>query len=161
MFHVATNFQMVLDFSRLAPKLQQLLQYWQGKRKGVVLPSRKNIDPIEIPRLMPDVALVDVLRDPLDYRYRLAGTHLVEMTGHDRTGQRMREFFTPAAIAATEKLLARLISAREPIAFEGRMFWIEEDYRRFQALVLPLAADGRTVDMAIMGLHVAVEPIHT
>ncbi|MCE9649899.1 MAG: PAS domain-containing protein [Parvibaculum sp.] len=154
MLDAAVDIQMVTDFSKLPSKLQQLLQYWQGKRKPGHIPSRKDIDPIEIPRLMPDVALVDVLRDPLDYRYRLAGTNMVEMTGYDRTGMRMREFFTPEAIAATEILIARLIETREPIAFEGKMFWIEENYRRFQAIVLPLATDGRTVDMAIMGLNV-------
>lgn len=154
MLNAAIGIEMLTDFSGLPAHLRQLLHYWCGKRKPGAIPSRKDIDPIEIPRLMPYVALVDVLRDPLDYRYRLAGTKLVEMTGYDRTGLRMREFFTPQAVAATEVLLTRLIATREPLAFKGKMFWIDEDYRHFEALVLPLAADGQTVDMAIMGLDV-------
>lgn len=153
MLDTVTDFTTVQDFSDLDIKLQQLLHYWLGKRREGTIPSRKDIDPIEIPRLMPHVALVDILRNPLDYRYRLTGTHIVEMIGHDRTGQRMREFFTRPAIEATEHLLEQLVSTGEPLAFEGRLYWIEKDYLAFQSLILPLATDGREVDMAIMGLH--------
>lgn len=153
MLDTITEFTPVEDFSNLDTKLQQLLNYWRGKGSEGVLPSRKDIDPIEIPRLMPHVAMIDILRDPLDYRYRLSGTHLVEMIGHDRTGRRMREFFTAPAIEAAEQMLERLLSRRKPLAFEGRLYWIERDYLAFHALILPLAADGHTVDMAIMGVH--------
>jgi hypothetical protein len=147
------EFRPIRDLSRLGPNLEQLLAYWRGKRKGDLVPGRSDIDPIEIPRLMPDVALVDILHDPLDYRYRLVGTRLVEMMGGERTGLRMREIFTPEAITATVALMEMLIARREPLAFEGRMFWLERNYREFQALVLPLASDGSRVDMAMMGIN--------
>ncbi|HEY4345259.1 MAG TPA: PAS domain-containing protein [Parvibaculum sp.] len=157
MLDAISDFLPIEDFSRLTPRLEQLLVYWRAKRTGSLLPSRKDIDPIDIPRLMSDVAFLDIMRDPLDYRYRLVGTHIVEMVGHDRTGLRMREFLTPPAIEASAKSIERLIASREAIAFEGRLYWLQKDYRHFQALVLPLAADGREVDMAIMGLNFSPE----
>ncbi|HEX7777090.1 MAG TPA: PAS domain-containing protein [Parvibaculum sp.] len=146
------DFRPIPDNSKLEPKLAQLLAYWQSKRKPGLIPARGDIDPIDIPRLMADVALVDILRDPLDYRYRLVGTRLVEMMGSERTGLRMREVFPPQAVAATVTLMERLLARREPLAFEGRMVWLERDYRVFQALVLPLTVGGEQVDMAIMGI---------
>ncbi len=153
MLDAVTEFALVEDMARLDPKLRQLLAYWEHARPGTALPGRKDIDPIEIPRLMPHVALLDVLRDPLDYRYRLVGTNIVAMTGYDRTGKRAREIFPAAVMEATVRLLENLVAKRKPLAFAGRMFWIGKDYRHFEALVLPLASDGQTVDMAIMGLH--------
>lgn len=153
MFDTLTDFTPLTDMAALQPPLRRLHDYWQGKRKPGALPGRRDIDPIEIPQLMPQVALVDILREPLDYRYRLFGTRLVEVMGAERTGKRMREVMNPAAIAATERLLAGLIATREPIAFAGRLFWLDKEFIRFETLVLPLAADGETVDMAVMGLE--------
>jgi hypothetical protein len=153
MLDIPADFRPMQELSELDLKLRQLHAYWQGKRDGNRLPGRGDIDPIDIPKLMPDVALVDILRDPLDYRYRLVGTRLVEMMGAERTGLRMRELFTPDAVAGTVQLMEHLLVTREPLAFEGRLFWLGKEHRAFHALVLPLAADGETVDMAIMGIH--------
>jgi hypothetical protein len=74
------------------------------------------------------------------------------MIGHDRTGMRAREIFTGRLLAETVALIARLIETRAPLAFEGRLFWVDKAYYRFRTVILPLAADGETVDMAIMGV---------
>ncbi|MHA1570610.1 MAG: hypothetical protein ACTSWM_02215, partial [Alphaproteobacteria bacterium] len=36
-------------------------------------PSRADPDPLDIPHLLPAVSLVDVLTDPIDFRFRLVG----------------------------------------------------------------------------------------
>lgn len=153
MFNTLTDFTPLTDMTALKPPLRLLHDYWQGKRPPGRLPARRDIDPVEIPQLMPQVALVDILREPLDYRYRLFGTRLVEMMGTERTGKRMREVMDATAVAASERLIAGLIDTREPIAFAGRLFWLDKDFIGFETLVLPLAADGETVDMAVMGLE--------
>ena len=61
-------------------------EYWMSKRAGRRMPSRSDIDPAEIADLLPNVILIDVKHDPLDFRYRLIGTvidaHMKEpMTG--------------------------------------------------------------------------------
>lgn len=153
MFDTVTDFVLLADTSRLVPMLRQLLAYWESRAEAGRLPGRRNIDPLDIPRLMPHLALLDILRDPPDYRYRLTGTGFVEAIGHDRTGARAREIFSGPALEQTVRLIGRLIETRAPLAFEGTLYWLNKDYLRFQTLCLPLAADGETVDMAIMGLH--------
>lgn len=152
MLDAVTDFKLLADPASLDVKLRELRAYWLSKKSEDGLPGRRDIDPLDIPRLMPYVALVDILRDPLDYRYRLTGTKFVEMIGHNRTGMRAREIFTGPLLEATVALIGRLIESRAPLAFEGRLFWIDKAYYRFQTLILPLATDGKTVDMAIMGL---------
>jgi hypothetical protein len=36
---------------------------------------------------LPNLMLIDVLREPRRYRYRLIGTHVVTASGEDRTGR--------------------------------------------------------------------------
>jgi len=146
-------FAVLADFGALSPRLQSMLSYWQAKAGCEALPARADIVAAEIPRLLPYMAIVDILREPFDFRYRLVGTHLTEMMGAERTGLRMREIFPPPAAAATGQLIARLVSHRQPIACAGNMPWLNANYREFQALILPLAADGREVNMALMVMN--------
>lgn len=154
MFDNLTAFRPLADFSALPPKLAAMYAWWEEKRRMTGrLPSRADVNPAEIPRLLPHIALLDILTDPLDYRYRLVGTRIVEAMGAERTGKRMREVMTPPAIAATVEVIAQLLRTREPLAFSGTLFWLSRDYIEFETLILPLSSDGETVDMAVMGLE--------
>ena len=44
---------------------QQALQYWLEKKGDRPMPGRRDLDPIEMPGLLPHVILLDVLHDPL------------------------------------------------------------------------------------------------
>src|SRR5690348_17873717 len=59
--------------------LSGLLAYWRGKLRGRAMPRRADIDPAEIPRLLPHLQLVE--RIDGRYRYRLAGTAIVAAYG--------------------------------------------------------------------------------
>ncbi|MDA0262380.1 MAG: PAS domain-containing protein [Proteobacteria bacterium] len=66
--------------------------YWRSKAKDGQLPARSDINPVDIPRLMPHVVILDVRREPvLDFRYRLIGTYVVEHLCADRTGSWLSE----------------------------------------------------------------------
>ena len=68
------------------PLLQRAFAYWDAKRAGHLLPSRADIEPTEIPGLLPNIFLVDVLYGPPRFHLRLMGTAFrewfrVELTG--------------------------------------------------------------------------------
>jgi len=78
--------------SRLDPILRAGVSYWEGKCAGRRMPLVSDIDPLEMPfYLLPWLILTDVLRDPLDFRYRLIGSGIVQMSRRDYTGQRFSE----------------------------------------------------------------------
>jgi hypothetical protein len=127
-----------------------VLQYWQEKRRGRPMPSRADIDPLELIRFLPGIILIDVVDDQRRYVYRLVGTREVAMRGKDPTGQSMIEgFFAPnleAALAIPDKVVttkAPLFLHRDFTAPDGRLGY--EDL-----IMLPLSEDGERVTM-IMG----------
>jgi len=65
--------------------LEQLQEYWHSKRKGQEMPSKAEIEPTEIPTLLPDLALIDVELNPRRFRWRLVGTHITGATGYEYT----------------------------------------------------------------------------
>lgn len=75
----------------LSPKLAYLYGYWLERfRPGGGLPRRGDIDPLEIARVAPDLLphlwMVDVLRDPYRFRYRLVGGAVIEAGSPARVG---------------------------------------------------------------------------
>ena len=63
-----------------------LFRYWDSLRDGG-LPDYRRFDALDIPHLLGDLAVVDVERPAMRYRFRLYGTRIVEVRGKDLTGQ--------------------------------------------------------------------------
>ena len=72
-------------------RLRALFGYWREKRGDGTMPARADLDPLEIPTLLPIVGLVDVLDGGARFRYRLVGTEIVDVDGHDATGRFLDE----------------------------------------------------------------------
>src|SRR5260370_40649224 len=68
-------------------KLARFFDYWLSIKPAGGLPGRQHFDPLDIPDLMPRVWMLDVLREPLRYRYRLAGTKEVGTLEREVTGR--------------------------------------------------------------------------
>jgi hypothetical protein len=71
-------------------RIRKLNEYWLAKAKGRV-PSRSDIDPVDVRELLPNLMMIDMFGDPLRFRYRLVGTRVVQYTGFDFTGRRLDE----------------------------------------------------------------------
>lgn len=131
------------------PDLCPALDYWKSRKGDRVAPARADIDPVDIPRLLPRVMLVDVETteggDP-DFRYRLSGTGIRSVHGYDATGLRPHDL-KPA-------IYGELIHAHYRAAAEGReplahviVMVTNKKQRSYARLILPLSEDGQTINM--------------
>lgn len=80
--------------SELAFRAQQVLReqrdlydYWRACADDRAIPSRYDIDPVEIPQLLSGLSLLDAGSDLNSLRYRLAGTRVREIYGTEITGR--------------------------------------------------------------------------
>ena len=56
------------------PKMIRLYEYWRKKAAGPgLLPSRRDIDPTDIPALLDNIWMLDVVGEPRRFRFRLIG----------------------------------------------------------------------------------------
>jgi len=142
----------------LDPQLKTLVQYWSGKCTADRLPARADLDPLDFRQLLGRVLLVDVLHegDRRRYRYRLFGTEFIFYHQRDLTGRYLDEIVN---IDFRSELLAQYdaaLSTRQP-QYMTYDYIVEAERHRFHAALLPLAADGATVNMVLgCGVRVAV-----
>ena len=116
------------------------------------MPRRADIDPTEIPKLLPDVMLVEVLPQGR-YRYRLIGTENTLAQGMNATGRYLDEVLPgPEYKAHVIALYDECVGLRRALYSEclfmspGRRA-LE---RHTKVLFMPLAEDGETVNMVFV-----------
>lgn len=131
--------------------------YWTRKRRGHRLPGRADLDPGEMVAFLPNVILLDVLRDPLDFRYRLVGTTVEDHMLRPYTGMRVRELDHQRPPSRVWTKFETAIAARRPVATRLPYVGPYREFVRVEDVVMPLAADGATVDM----LFVVIDFIRT
>jgi hypothetical protein len=66
---------------------RDLYDYWHACAQSRPLPSRYDIDPVDIPHLLPGLSLLDTGPELETLRYRLAGTRVREIYGTEITGR--------------------------------------------------------------------------
>jgi PAS domain len=133
-------------------RLRQGYEYWRQKAVAPALPGRADIDPAEIPKLLCDLMLVDVLPDRR-YRYRLIGTGNAEAHGVNATGRYLDEVLPgPEYKAHVLGLYDACVETRRPLYSESLFLSPRrrEAERHTKVLFLPLAEDGRRVNMVMV-----------
>jgi len=70
----------------VVPEQRQLYDYWLDKAAGRKMPTRADILPTQIPRILPSISLVDIEPELGRSRVRLAGTRLREIYDREITG---------------------------------------------------------------------------
>ncbi len=138
-----------------SPALRDLYLYWQDKWQGHRMPTRADIEPLEMPALLPLVYLVDVEtgvdpeRGPLRFRFRLIGTRIVGWFGRDLTGQYVDESFAPRYREAATTGLP-LYDVLDKGGADGAPGGRHGFYQR---LLMPLAGDDGEIEMLLGGVH--------
>jgi PAS domain-containing protein len=79
----------------------ELYKYWDGRRIAGSIPMRRDIDPLDLVRVLPFVGLAERRDD--GYFWRLIGTAIVEHFGKDHTGEPYgAHFWPPEFVSATK-----------------------------------------------------------
>ena len=144
------------DRALLTPIVMETFDYWTSKVRNRTLPARRDLDPCEIPNLLPWLILTDVFDDPLDFRYRLIGTQIVAQARRDLTGKRFSELdhAGPGSTVWTDRV--KVVETRRPVFSTPPYCGPKAGIASVSGIHLPLSGDGRTVDMILTAVDFAM-----
>lgn len=130
------------------PEFLQALIYWHESRKEKPMPSRADVDPMRIHRILNKVLLIDVMPAAPFFRFKVVGTQIADWAHFDASGRGLDEV---EALSYRNMLLAtysEVRGARKPIAH--RIRWDEPNgVHRYKRVLLPLSEDGDHVNMIL------------
>jgi len=134
------------------PILREILAYWDKRRGTRAMPARSDIEVTEVPALLPYIFVIDVLENPRDFRFRLAGTHFREAVGEEVTGKHIAAVFPPEFGAEVHQIWSRVADDRIPVRGTGDLWVPGREFVKWEGLAMPLSTDGHTVNMLLGGV---------
>lgn len=134
------------------PNLQRLYDYWTLKCGIRKMPSRDDIDPLDITYIFGNVTLVDVIEGEAPrFRIRLLGTNLAQRAGYELTGKILDELPATEFRTLVEQRWNEV--AGSGVALKcGRDAVFDERSYRYKSVILPLSPDGEAVNMLMVAL---------
>jgi hypothetical protein len=133
---------------------EEVFGYWSSLRREARLPSREDVNPFRLKRLLPTISLIDIGPDG-DYRLRLAGTGLYSVYGREITGRTLNEVYSAPAAEYWREQLDKVMTERRPLVGCHNLGWRGAPHTSILWQRLPLARNGRDVDM-ILGYDAVV-----
>jgi hypothetical protein len=143
-----------IDFAIADERIRRFFQYWLDKRGDRRYPARADLDPVDFPYILGDVAIVDVLRCPpgsrwpLAFRHRLVGTKIVLRDGYDLTGKPLDDLPEPEYRERVRATWIEVCETGVP-AHRVRELLLDRRMRRYEVVVMPLASNREDIDMLI------------
>jgi hypothetical protein len=132
-------------------RLQAAFDYWRRIAAGNKLPCRRDLDPVDIPRLLPHVMLIEVQPDGR-YRYRLIGTANAQEQGMNATGQFVDEVLKGEYKGHVLRLYDECV--RECRALYSESLFLSTAggtiERHTKVLFMPLSDDGVSVNQVFV-----------
>jgi hypothetical protein len=131
-------------------RVQEFHRYWQSRRGDRRFPAKADIEPTDIPHLLPGLVLLDVHYEPLDFEYRLIGDTIVTRLGSLK-GKRVREAALLNTASSAYQNYCRVVETGMPQFLEGVAV---SAYRRGRPALVsrvhcPLSSDGTGIDKII------------
>ncbi|MEC9345831.1 MAG: PAS domain-containing protein [Pseudomonadota bacterium] len=144
-----------------AGPLSRVFAYWRTCRDDRGVPGRQHLRPEDIVADLSHLFLIDVEDPGLRLRYRLIGTRVAGWSGGDATGKYLddpacgenREIFT-ALVRGVVIERRPCLTVAEPAIFGGST-------HLFDRLMLPMARDGRRIDMVLGVADLRVNTVRT
>ena len=131
------------------PQLRQLYDYWQALRGSRAMPSRVDIDPTQIPKVLPQIIMYNV-DGPGAYTVRLVGENVRSFVGQNATGRRAGSIMDPRSAETMIHILDSVVAERAPKFRAGKAHWHQDKaYREFEACFLPLSTDGVAINVIL------------
>ena len=126
-----------------------LFAYWEEIRGEHAMTSRVDFDPVDIPKLLPYVALVDIVQPGPKFRYRVVGTAMSARFSQPPDRQFVEEVTTPEYGTYLEQAYMMPYRLKAPVHVTERMGYSMGYEKIVSHLMLPLGRDWKTPDMIL------------
>lgn len=134
-----------------------LFGYWTKLRGGRRVPSRADVEPRAIKRLLPDLFIIDRIGRNR-YQFALAGTRLCWLYGRELKESNFLSHWNGPSERQIRDLLEESLRAAQPIAIYAIAETPDHRTLRIEIIVLPVA-DSRGAINRLIGAVTPLDPV--
>lgn len=136
---------------------RMLHAYWNSLRGARRVPERRDIDPMQIASLLPDIALLD-LDDLSGLQVRLAGTRVCDLFGMELRGMSFVDLWDDASGEDLATLAQTVVEESAVAVMAVRGHGRGARFMHFEGIMMPLAGSDAAAGHVLLGLHTPSRP---
>ena len=132
-------------------RLNRLFQLWKELRGGSGLPFRSVLAPEQLGFILGHVTIIDVVLDPLNFRFRLIGTRIEEAGRRGDQGKTLDQIEPASYRDLVGTAYREVVEGALPTCHQISYFH-RQDLVSFERIILPFTLTGSAVDFLLEAL---------
>lgn len=124
-------------------------EYWKSKCDGNKLPTWSDINPADIKPLLPNIVVIHVLQDPLDFLEKITGEMVLARSVLNSMGKNWRDYEGRGPESVIWGVFEDVVNSKQPsfqtIPYVGK----HKEFMEIETVICPLSSDGETIDRII------------
>lgn len=132
-------------------RLSRLYRFWKVIRRGRRLPCRCDFAPEQLDFILGQIAIVDVLRDPANFRFRLIGTRLEEAGRRGDQGKTLDQIEPAAYRRVVGRAFREVVETAQPLCHQVS-YMHHQNLVSFEQIILPFSHTGDRVEVLLEAL---------
>jgi hypothetical protein len=126
-----------------APRYHQLIAIWREKAAGRKMPSRSDLSARDLKDFLRDIVIFQrEAVNPSRYVWRVVGTGVTEILGHNNTGKAFEDSVPAEHLGRWIEVCDLVLESQQPLRVRGRVHISGREYLDAENLYLPLANDN-------------------
>lgn len=122
---------------------EEFLALWRSKAGDRPMPRRSEISPRDLKGFLPNIVVFERISEhPSRFRWRLVGTAVTNVAGHDNTGKTIDETIPAEHLPRWVECGDLILDGGQPLRFLGRVHLKERGFLHAENLFVPLANDN-------------------
>jgi hypothetical protein len=131
--------------------LRFLSEFWSAHRDAGGLPHHDRINPFALQPALGYLMLLDIVDGGMDFRYRLYGSRIANISGFDMTGRLMSEHPASAYVVEFNLAATRAALRRRASLYTTRIPHDALETKTWPRLALPFGGDDGSVARFLVG----------
>lgn len=135
------------------PRLRRFADYWVARRGNRLMPRRRDIDPVDIPYVLPWIWMLDYRPETRRFVCRLAGEQINaflcnNIDGHYIRGHDLADYIPARALPTLMERYLTIVE-RQVMMHASGLFSTRSFHADGERIAFPLSEDDRTVTMLV------------
>ncbi|MBL4667628.1 MAG: PAS domain-containing protein [Sneathiella sp.] len=125
--------------------IQDGYSYWQSKRIDQNLPSWSDINPAEIKSLLPNIVVLHVDHDPLNFIEKITGDVILSRSVKNTMGISWRDYEGRGPGSKIWQVMEEVVDSKQPSFHHIPYVGLHKEFMEIETVACPISDDGKTV----------------
>lgn len=123
--------------------------YWKSKNTNQVLPTWAHINPAEIKSLLPNIVVLHVQHDPLDFVEKITGDMILSRSTENTMGIKWSTYNGRGPESKIWQVMEEVVVTKQPSFHSIPYVGIHKEFMEIETVTCPISEDGETVSRII------------